>query len=140
MINLTEDASNKFLTIFKNKELPENSAIRFTVKGGGCSGFTLDVQIEPPRRFDMARRADDKFVSNDVRILVDKKSLLFLDGMTVRLRSNLSAINLSMITQIARVFAAAVRALVFNFYSLWLSRIILVEKSLIKAKNNVRVS
>jgi iron-sulfur cluster assembly protein len=84
MINLTDEASNKFLNIFKNKELPENSAVRFTVRGGGCSGLTLDVQIEPPRRYDMARKTDSKFIANDVRILVDKKSLLFLDGMTVR--------------------------------------------------------
>ena len=84
MITLTEDASNRFKMIFKEKDLPPNSAVRFTVKGGGCSGFTLDVDIEPPRRFDMARRHDSKFISNDVRILVDKKSLLFLEGTTVK--------------------------------------------------------
>ena len=84
MINLTADAAQQFKTLFKERDLPYNSAIRFTVKGGGCSGFTLDVAIEPPRRYDMARRSDNKFISQDVRILADKKSLLFLDGMTVR--------------------------------------------------------
>ena len=84
MINLTDEASQQFKKIFKEKDLPETSAVRFTVKGGGCSGFQLDVSIEPPRRFDMARSNDTKFVVNDVRLIVDKKSLLFLEGMTVR--------------------------------------------------------
>lgn len=84
MIHLTIEASEKFKQLLKEKELPINSAIRFIVKGGGCSGFTLDVAIEPPRKYDMAARHDTKFVSEGIRILVDKKSLLFLDGMQVR--------------------------------------------------------
>jgi iron-sulfur cluster assembly accessory protein len=84
MIHLTKDAAQQFKDIFKERELSESSAVRFTVKGGGCSGFMLDVSLEPPRRYDMARRTDSKFISEDIRILADKKSLLFLDGMTVR--------------------------------------------------------
>jgi iron-sulfur cluster assembly protein len=84
MINLTTEAAEKFLTLFTEKGLASNSAIRFSIKGGGCSGFTLEVNIEPPKRYDMARRSDSKFISNNIRVLVDKKSLLFLDGMTVR--------------------------------------------------------
>ena len=84
MINLTDDAAAKFKEIFQEKGLTPSSAVRFTVRGGGCSGFTLDVTLEPARRYDMARASDQKFVSKDIRILVDKKSLLFLDGMTVR--------------------------------------------------------
>jgi len=84
MINLTSEAGEQFKLLFSDRELPSTSAVRFTVKGGGCSGFTLDVSIEPPRRFDMARKTDNKFISEDVRILADQKSLLFLDGMTVR--------------------------------------------------------
>ena len=84
MINLTPDAAAQFKKLFKDREIPNTSAVRFTVKGGGCSGFQLDVSIEPPRRFDMARKTDTKFVSEEVRILADQKSLLFLSGMTVR--------------------------------------------------------
>lgn len=84
MINLTTEAAEQFKKIFTDRNIPNTSAIRFTVKGGGCSGFQLDVGIEPPRRFDMARKSDNKFVSEDIRILADQKSLLFLAGMTVR--------------------------------------------------------
>lgn len=84
MINMTPDACKQFKKLFKEKDLPETSAIRFTIKGGGCSGFQLDVSLEPSRRFDMPKKTDLKFISEGIRILIDKKSHLFLDGMTVR--------------------------------------------------------
>ena len=84
MINLTPEAAIQFKKTFEKKRLPATSAVRFTVKGGGCAAFTLGVTIEPPRRFDMARKSDKKFISEGIRILADQKSLLFLDGMTVR--------------------------------------------------------
>lgn len=83
MIYLSDAAALKIKELFVEKELSENSAVRFIVKGGGCSGFTLDVKIEPPSRYDLARRTDSKFVDKGVRILVDKKSSLFIDNMQV---------------------------------------------------------
>jgi len=83
MISLTTEAASRIKELFNSKEMPLNSAIRFAVKGGGCSGFKMEVDIEPPRKYDMAGRHDLKFVSDDVRILVDKKSYLFLDGTVV---------------------------------------------------------
>lgn len=83
MISLTENAANRIKELFKEKSLPETAAIRFSVKGGGCSGFSMEVKLEQPRRYDMANRFDNKFISNGIRILVDKKSLLFLDGTAV---------------------------------------------------------
>lgn len=83
MIHLTEAAANRIKELFKEESRPETSAIRFLVKGGGCAGFEFDVDLEPPRKFDMAGKHDNKFLSKDVRILVDSKSLIFLTGMTV---------------------------------------------------------
>jgi iron-sulfur cluster assembly protein len=88
MINLTPEAANYILKAFKEKGLPEQSAVRFIVKGGGCSGFTLEVLLEPPKKFEMPRRSDTTYTSSGVRILVDKKSDLFVDGMTVKLKQH----------------------------------------------------
>ena len=41
------------------------------------------VLVENPRRFDMPRRSEKVFVSNGTRILIDKKSLLFMDGTEI---------------------------------------------------------
>lgn len=83
MIYLTDRAASKIVDILSNRALNPNTAIRFSISGGGCSGFKMGVDLEPPRKFDMASKWDSKFVDKDVRILVDQKSLLFLDGTTV---------------------------------------------------------
>lgn len=83
MINLSNEAAAKFKILFNEQNQGINAAIRFAVKGGGCSGFMLDVSVEPARRYEMARKNDIKLISKNIRILVDKKSHLFLDGMTV---------------------------------------------------------
>jgi len=83
MIYLTDTAATKIQTLFEEKNMAADSAIRFAVKGGGCSGFSLDVNLEPPRKYEMARKNDCKFLEKGIRILVDKKSLLFLDQTRV---------------------------------------------------------
>ena len=84
MIHLTEAAADRIREILIEKELPETAGMRFGVKGGGCSGFEYHVElVESPRRFDMPSKHDQVFVSNGVRLLVDKKSLLFINGVTV---------------------------------------------------------
>lgn len=83
-IQLTERAAEKVREILQERGLPETAGLRFAIKGGGCSGFEYVVDLEKsPRKFDMPSRHDKVFVSNGARILVDKKSLLFLDGTEI---------------------------------------------------------
>ena len=83
-ITLTERAAQKVQEILAEKGLPEKAGLRFAIKGGGCSGFEYVVDLVPqPRKFDMPSRHDKVFVSNGARILVDRKSLLFLDGTQI---------------------------------------------------------
>ncbi len=83
-ISLTERAANKVQEILRDRELPETCGLRFAIKGGGCSGFEYEVDlVTNPRRFDMPRRSDKVFVSHGTRILIDKKSLLFLEGTEI---------------------------------------------------------
>lgn len=85
MIELTQDAAAFLQQSMKDKKKPDTTAVRFTVKGGGCSGFTLDVSFSPARHFEMPRKNDLTHLSQGIRILSDRKSMLFLKDMTVDL-------------------------------------------------------
>ena len=62
-----------------------DSFIRVVVKSGGCSGLSYDL------KFDNALDKDDKlFEDNDVRIVVDKKSFLYLVGTTLEYSGGLN--------------------------------------------------
>ncbi len=79
-ILLTERAASEIKTIIKQQGLPEDQTrLRVGVKGGGCSGFSylLDLTEEP--KSDM----DEELDSNGVKILIDMKSLLYLDGTEI---------------------------------------------------------
>ncbi len=62
----------------------ETTALRVGIRGGGCSGFSYVIEFHdgPPRARD---RVMD-FTSEDgtpVRVLVDPKSLIYLNGSTL---------------------------------------------------------
>lgn len=57
-----------------------NAYLRLGLRGGGCSGFTYVLQFEDA---DPKENRDIVFVEHDVRIVVDKKSLLYLNGATL---------------------------------------------------------
>ena len=62
-----------------------DSFVRVGVKSGGCSGLSYDL------KFDNALGEDDKlFEDNDVRIVVDKKSFLYLVGTTLEYSGGLN--------------------------------------------------
>ena len=49
--------------------------VRVGVKSGGCSGLSYEL------KFDKSQQESDKlFTDNDVKIVVDKKSVLYLAG------------------------------------------------------------
>lgn len=63
--------------VAENKEVAK-SYLRVAVKGGGCSGLMYDLSIA-----DEATENDVVLEHDDVRIVVDKKSKLFLHGLTL---------------------------------------------------------
>ena len=78
MINVTDKAREEIVTLLgkEGKSLDHN--IRVSVKGGGCSGLMYDLSFDPE-----VQSADEVFEDKGVKILVDKKSLLYLLGTTL---------------------------------------------------------
>ena len=64
---------------------PSSDYVRVGVKSGGCSGLSYEL------KFDNNLQEEDKlFEDNQVKILVDKKSLLYLVGTTLEYSGGLN--------------------------------------------------
>ena len=75
MITVSENAKNKAISLMAEDNSPEGTFIRVGVKGGGCSGLTYDMS------FDHIINEDDKeFEDKGIKIVCDKKSILYLAG------------------------------------------------------------
>ncbi len=59
--------------------------VRVGVKSGGCSGLSYELKFDKA-----AGDADKVFEDNQVRILVDKKSFLYLVGTTLEYSGGLN--------------------------------------------------
>lgn len=60
------------------KSLNNCSCVRVGVKGAGCSGFSYLISIN-----DSLKNTDCIFTFGDLQILIDKKSILYLNGTTL---------------------------------------------------------
>ena len=78
MIQITEKAKDKILDLRKDEGKEDNTNIRVSVQGGGCSGLMYDLSFD-----ESLEEADQVFEDKGVKILVDKKSLLYLLGTTL---------------------------------------------------------
>jgi len=64
---------------------PSTDYVRVGVKSGGCSGLSYDLT------FDNKQEENDKiFEENEVKIIVDKKSFLYLVGTTLEYSGGLN--------------------------------------------------
>lgn len=77
MIKVTESARNQATRLMEESG-KDGSFIRVGVQGGGCSGLMYELD------FDNVEKEDDKiFEDNGVKIVIDKKSFLYLVGTTL---------------------------------------------------------
>ncbi len=83
MIQVTPKAIQKIREAFA-REGVSDGGLRLGVHGGGCSGLSYQF------RFDRAPRSTDHvFDFEGVKIYVDPKSMLYLDGMTLDYKESL---------------------------------------------------
>ncbi|WP_158839656.1 HesB/IscA family protein [Polaribacter sp. L3A8] len=86
MIKVSDTAKKKVVELMTDDGF--NAAtdyVRVGVKSGGCSGLSYDLT------FDNKKDENDKvFEENDVKIIVDKKSFLYLVGTTLEYSGGLN--------------------------------------------------
>ncbi len=77
MVKLTDVAVSKVTEIL-NAQDPKPAGLRISVVGGGCSGFSYQMN------FDQAPGMLDKtYDFKGLKVFVDQASLLYLDGVEI---------------------------------------------------------
>ena len=86
MIKVSDIAKKKVVELMNDDGYnPKNDFVRVGVKSGGCSGLSYELT------FDKDNKEDDKvFEDNGVKIIVDKKSFLYLVGTTLEYSGGLN--------------------------------------------------
>lgn len=85
LIGMSPKAVAKVRELLAKQENPEGLYLRLGVKGGGCSGFSYVLDLDR----DVDEKYDRVFEIEGIRIVVDRKSMLFLAGTTLDYTSDL---------------------------------------------------
>lgn len=79
-VTLTENAAKQVLRIMDEQNYPKDATLlRVEVAGGGCSGFSYKLHFD--QKSDEA--ADEIYEYHGVKVVVDRKSDLYLNGTSV---------------------------------------------------------
>lgn len=75
MITVTENAKNHAIDLIKSENRPADTFIRVGVDGGGCSGLSYKLEFD-----NQIKEGDQMFEDKGIKIVVDRKSFLYLVG------------------------------------------------------------
>jgi iron-sulfur cluster assembly protein len=86
MIKVSTTAKNKVINMMNEDGFNfKTDFVRVGVKSGGCSGLSYEL------KFDKTQTENDTiFESNDIKIIVEKKSFLYLAGTTLEYSGGLN--------------------------------------------------
>jgi iron-sulfur cluster insertion protein len=88
-LNLTEKAAIEVRRIMSEQQaagVAEKLYLRMRVVGGGCSGFQHKLDLDPT----VNSKLDEVYQIHGVDVVVDKRSLLYLNGVTVDFHDDLN--------------------------------------------------
>lgn len=85
MITVSEKAKDRLAELRIEEGHSPAHNVRVSVKGGGCSGLMYDLDFD-----DQISDSDDTFEDKGVKIIVDKRSLLYLLGTTLEFSDGLN--------------------------------------------------
>ena len=87
MIKVSESAKKKIAVLMTEDGYdPSTDYVRVGVKSGGCSGLSYDL------KFDKSKAEEDKlFEDNNIKLIVDKRSFLYLIGTTLEYSGGLNS-------------------------------------------------
>jgi len=86
MIKVSDTAKTKISQLMAEEGFNvTNDYVRVGVKSGGCSGLSYELKFD-----DSSRNEDKIFEDNAVKIIIDKKSFLYLVGTTLEYSGGLN--------------------------------------------------
>ncbi len=89
-ITVTEKAASEVKRIVKEQQdagaAPEKVYLRMRVVGGGCSGFQNKLDLDP----QINEKLDEVFEFHGVPVVVDRRSLMYLNDVTVDFHDDLN--------------------------------------------------
>jgi iron-sulfur cluster assembly protein len=75
MIKVAESAKQQVAHLLQSENHPEGAFVRVGVEGGGCSGLMYHLTFDSEMK-----EGDQVFEDNGVKVVVDRKSFLYLVG------------------------------------------------------------
>jgi len=84
MINITDSAKKRLLTLLKNEE-GNKTYVRVGVESGGCSGLSYKLSFD-----DIKNEDDDLIENNGIKLIINKKSILYLVGTSLEFSDGLN--------------------------------------------------
>ena len=75
MITITDKAKSKIDTLMQDSEMGSDYFLRVSVKGGGCSGLSYNLDFD-----NEEQKGDQFFEDRGIKIALDMKSFLYLAG------------------------------------------------------------
>jgi iron-sulfur cluster assembly accessory protein len=81
-ITVTDEAARRIHSLVESMQKPEHG-LRVKIVGGGCSGLQYKMDL------DTAREGDKIFEHAGAKVLVDRKSFLYLNGTEVHYQEGL---------------------------------------------------
>jgi iron-sulfur cluster assembly protein len=85
MLFVADSAKEKITTLMKESGLSEDFFVRVSVTSGGCSGLSYNLDFD-----DTPQPDDQVFEDNDVKVVTDLKSFLYLCNTTLEFSGGLN--------------------------------------------------
>ena len=82
-VTLTPKAADRVRTLLEQPDQAEATGLRVRVVGGGCAGLNYQLALDRA-----AEEADSVYESEGIRIFVDPRSQLFVDGTEIDYRES----------------------------------------------------
>ncbi|WP_345244530.1 iron-sulfur cluster assembly accessory protein [Nibrella saemangeumensis] len=75
-VQIRPEARAQILDTLSANKIPSEYGLRVGIRGGGCGASWL-------LGFDMPGESDETYLLDDVRVIIDKKHLLYVLGLTI---------------------------------------------------------
>ncbi len=83
-VSLTASAIKELKNVRIQENIPDDKLLRVGAKGGGCSGLTYVLDFDEKQTFD------EEFDIDGLKVIVDQRHALYLQGMEVDYQNGLN--------------------------------------------------